>query len=153
VLALMTRIARKLDELGWTMRSGGAPGADTAFENGSTRKEIYLPWRGFNGRTECVRSSATFEAYKIAARHHPTFNHGLQSARDLLARNTHEVLGADCNAPSSFALTWTKEGSIGPATGLSGGTNQTIRVAYAYNVQVFNLKREDHRAEWEKFVG
>jgi hypothetical protein len=37
------------------LRSGGAPGADQAFGLGATRghgeKEIYLPWRGFEGHT------------------------------------------------------------------------------------------------------
>lgn len=35
------------------LRSGGAPGADTAFEYGAKfaggQREIYLPWSGFNG--------------------------------------------------------------------------------------------------------
>ena len=40
-----------LAELGFTLRSGAAPGADAAFEEGCDRvdgkKEIYLPWKGF----------------------------------------------------------------------------------------------------------
>lgn len=42
---IMTNYARKLDKLGFILRSGGAMGADTAFEKGSTNKEIYLPWK------------------------------------------------------------------------------------------------------------
>lgn len=42
ILDLMTAIARKLEALGYTLRSGGATGADTAFEEGVERlKEIY----------------------------------------------------------------------------------------------------------------
>jgi len=46
----MRRCATRLELLGYTLRSGGANGADTAFEEGCCRKELYLPWPGFNGR-------------------------------------------------------------------------------------------------------
>lgn len=51
ILALMTDVAKILGQHGWTLRSGGARGADTAFEDGAKgfKREIYLPWRGFNG--------------------------------------------------------------------------------------------------------
>jgi predicted Rossmann fold nucleotide-binding protein DprA/Smf involved in DNA uptake len=52
ILHLMTRIAMRMAELGWVLRSGGAKGADYAFEKGAgDKKEIYLPWRGFGGAT------------------------------------------------------------------------------------------------------
>jgi len=43
----MTKIAQRMSEKGFVLRSGGAKGADEAFENGAGEKEIYLPWRGF----------------------------------------------------------------------------------------------------------
>src|SRR4051794_35199053 len=43
VLALMTRIAQALDAEGYILRSGEAAGADTAFAQGATRREIFLP--------------------------------------------------------------------------------------------------------------
>jgi hypothetical protein len=49
VLAIMTDIAKFLSETGYTLRSGGAPGADFCFElgvSGRAKKEIYLPWKG-----------------------------------------------------------------------------------------------------------
>jgi hypothetical protein len=36
-------LGQVLQNLGWTLRSGGADGADSAFEKYVTRKEIYLP--------------------------------------------------------------------------------------------------------------
>lgn len=50
VLDDMTAIAAKLEERGFTLRSGFAGGADTAFELGTTRddlREIFAPWKGF----------------------------------------------------------------------------------------------------------
>lgn len=49
VKGLMAEVARRLDRIGYTLRSGAAEGADMAFESGATRKEIYLPWAHFNG--------------------------------------------------------------------------------------------------------
>jgi hypothetical protein len=51
VLKQMESISSRMRELGYTLRSGGARGADTAFEsNSGSQKEIYLPYRGFANR-------------------------------------------------------------------------------------------------------
>jgi hypothetical protein len=46
-------ISTSLCRQGYILRSGSAPGADSAFERGCDslkgRKEIWLPWRGFEG--------------------------------------------------------------------------------------------------------
>ena len=48
VLQAMRKVAHRLAEMGYTLLSGGAAGADSAFEEGCFgRKEIYLPWTGF----------------------------------------------------------------------------------------------------------
>ena len=48
VLEQMTQLAQELGKLGWTLRSGGADGADRAFQDGAEavggRREILLPW-------------------------------------------------------------------------------------------------------------
>ena len=42
-------VSKKLNNLGFTLRSGGASGSDYAFEKfAGKNKEIYLPWKGFN---------------------------------------------------------------------------------------------------------
>jgi len=54
ICALMTQIARALEERGFRLRSGGAGGADLAFEHGTSKpdqREIYIPWKGFNDST------------------------------------------------------------------------------------------------------
>ena len=53
IFDLMGEIGRNLAIDGYVLRSGGASGADTAFEQGCDlhegMKEIYLPWKGFSG--------------------------------------------------------------------------------------------------------
>jgi predicted Rossmann fold nucleotide-binding protein DprA/Smf involved in DNA uptake len=47
----MTAIAKRLASLGYTCNSGGADGADSAFERGAViNRQIFLPWDGFNKR-------------------------------------------------------------------------------------------------------
>lgn len=133
VLMYMTRLAKRLAELGFVLRSGGAGGADTAFEAGAGEaKEIFLPWKGFNGNKSRLYSQSD-EAYAMAARFHPNWNACTRGARAMHARNCHQVLGADLDDPVQFVLCWTPNG-----TG-SGGTGQAIRIARHYEIPVFDL--------------
>ena len=76
ILEAMTRIAAELERRDWILRSGGADGADLAFESGvqdAAHKEVYLPWKSFNGRQDwdgCIWNY-TEEHERIAAEHHP----------------------------------------------------------------------------------
>lgn len=146
VLALMESLGLRLARDGWTLRSGGAPGADSAFERGAMRgmdqellepwPEIYLPWPNFNGRPDGPdRVVAQQEAFEIASRHHPAWFRLSRGAKMLHARNVHQVLGPNVAepTPSKFVLCWTKGGKGG------GGTGQAIRVAGVYGVPVYDL--------------
>lgn len=59
VLDLMRRCATRLEVLGYTLRSGGANGADTAFEEGCCRKELYLPGLASTDGNRSFRPFAT----------------------------------------------------------------------------------------------
>ena len=114
--------------------AGGSPGADTAFEagcgEGGGRKEIFLPWRGFNGNKSplCAPSD---EAETIAALWHPSWSRCLRPARKLHARNVEQVFGIGLNAPVSFVLFWAEEGN-----GVVAGGTRTNVVAAEARVEV-----------------
>jgi len=38
IIALMKRVSSKLSKSGWVLRSGGAVGADSAFESGANKR-------------------------------------------------------------------------------------------------------------------
>jgi hypothetical protein len=159
ILALMHRIAAALARRGWALRSGAAPGADSAFERGALaaggRVGLYLPWRGFEGRTEhVVLHEATARAYELAPRFHPGWSSMKRSSQAMHARNMHQVLGSSCANPASFVVCWTKDGDVtAEECGTKrGGTLSAIRCASAHGVAVYNLQREDHRAIWEEFA-
>ncbi|MGC9217560.1 DUF4326 domain-containing protein, partial [Acidithiobacillus sp.] len=112
VLQMMRKAARRLSELGYTLLSGGAAGADSAFEEGCRGgKEIYLPWPGFRhlrGR-HCVTLPSS-EARRVAEVIHPAWKRLDDSAQALMARNSHQVLGADLRSPVDFVVCWTPDG-------------------------------------------
>lgn len=159
-LRLARRVAARLAELGWGLRTGGAPGMDRAFEEGARkaggRVEVFLPWPGYEGYREDDPAVAlvrpTAEAYRVAAEHHPAWEKLGRGVRALMARNSHQVLGPDLGDPVAFLVCWTPDGAeekTGPET---GGTGQAIRLAVAKGIPVFNLAREGALERLGEFV-
>ena len=134
IIDLMTAIAKKLEGNGFTLRSGGALGADQAFESGTTQAAIYKA------------EHATPAAMKIAAQFHPVWHKCSEYARKLHGRNTFQVLGGKLNNPSTFLMCWTQDGCVTHATRTikTGGTGTALSIADYYNVPIFNLGRPAH---------
>lgn len=145
ILEIMTKTAEVLATRGFTLRSGGAGGADTAFEAGAGEHEIYLPWPKFQGSSSQLIVQPG-KAFNIASEFHPTWDRCSQGARKLHARNVHQVLGMDFNHPSKFVLCWTPDGCTGMATRTrkTGGTGMAISIAEHYGIPVFNLMLSEH---------
>jgi hypothetical protein len=162
----MEEIAARLAVLGWKLRSGAAIGADMAFERGARsvggRIEIYLPWSSFMQRERTalgwhggvVLAEPTTKAREIGARHHPWWPKLPRSHRALVARNSHQILGADCSTPAAFALLWSPGGEVcaSDTIGRRGGTLQAVRVAGFANCPLYNLRRAEHRLLWEAWL-
>jgi hypothetical protein len=125
-------IAKVLDEAGYILRSGGADGADTFFEEAARNKVIYLPWPNFNGR-ESKFYELTDDAFELAKKHHPAYGRLSYGATKLMARNGYQVLGHTLTEPVDFVICWTKNGKM------TGGTAQAMRIATDLNIPVFNL--------------
>lgn len=148
-ILLIRRISLCLAARHWTLRSGGADGADVAFAKGIVNKEVYLPWKGFNGVHGPRLYEPSSTAMRLAADYHPKWNILHAAVRKLHARNVHQILGADCMSPCAMVICWTPDGSTGITTARTGGTGQALRIAYAHGVPIFNLQRPGHRAAWE----
>jgi len=148
-LAFMTQIAKYFAERGYTLRSGGANGADLAFEEGCDlsqgKKEIYLPWKGFNKNTSNLYDlSNKDEASLIAEKYHPQWDFLSNPNKNIHIRNTYQVLGLDLNTPSKFLICYTD------STG--GGTMQSIRIARAYDIPIFNLRLDKDAIDIDPYI-
>lgn len=142
VLDLMRRLGEALGRQGWLLRSGAAPGADSAFESGADlaggQKEIYLPWSGFQNRrlgggVQVLQQDILPAAEAIASEAHPRWPYLKRAVRALHSRNACQVLGPRLDAPVRFIVCWTKGGSG------AGGTGQALRIAHKFGIPVFDL--------------
>lgn len=147
VLLAMTGIATFAEQKGLTLRSGGAEGADTAFEYGvfdHNNKEIYLSKYQYRGHVSKLYSPHD-EDFLIASRYHPKWKSLVKSYKLLHARNVQIILGPyPDRIHSKFVVCWTHDGAFNHATRTkeSGGTGMGISVASAYDIPVFNLYYE-----------
>lgn len=131
----MFTAAQTLEKLGFTLRSGGAPGADTAFEMGvkdPDMKEIYLPWPGFNDNQSTLNEVYN-DAMRFTAPYHPNWYGLTKPVQKLMARNAYQVMGYSLKEPALFVLCWTHQGKG------EGGTGQAIRIARAHDIPVFDM--------------
>jgi hypothetical protein len=126
------------------LRSGGADGADLAFEIAydqlGGKKEIYIPSKCFNKSTS-ILYPPTSAAVDLAAQYHPAWKILPQYTQALMARNGHQVLGHNLDDPVLMVVCWTPDGveSGSKTTRFTSGTGQAIRIASDYNIPVFHL--------------
>lgn len=155
VRAYMRWLAVELAKDGMILRSGGADGADAAFEEGCDeaggQKEIYVPWKGFNGReVKGLKNSVwlpSLLARDEAMKFHPAWHRLSDGSKKLHARNTHQVLGQYLDKYSRFVLCWTPNGKGG------GGTGQAIRIAKYYAIPVFDFGNIATRRTFDEWYG
>lgn len=151
VLTKMRQLATALEKVGYVLRSGGAKGADSAFEAGvvnQSNKSIFLPYKGFNGNRSPYYGEPSETALEWASKAHPYFTKMKEGfARSAHARNVNQVLGHDCKTPCHFVLCWTPDGAEFEgechSTDVTGGTRTAIVIASMNNIPVFNLARPD----------
>jgi len=128
VLDVMTAIARKLKGLEWTLRSGGAGGADQAFEAGF----------GSRGPKEIFYADdATVQCIQLASKYHPAWDKCSNYAKKLHGRNMMILLGRMLDTPVKFVVCYTEGAQI------KGGTGQALRYAKENGIPITNLGDPD----------
>lgn len=143
ILSIMTRLATKLEQDNYILRSGGASGADSAFQAGvknPTNMEIYLPSSSFNGLSAGSPGIINYQSLHHAVTaeitvntYHPAPDRLSSFARHLMARNAMQVMGYDMNTPAKMIVAYTTDGAI------TGGTGQALRMAQEMGIPIRNL--------------
>ena len=126
---LMTKIATKLEHREYILRSGGAEGADTAFEQGiqnPSNKEIFQ-----------VFDYVPKLAFDIAKRIHPAWDKMGAYGKSAHARNICQIMGIKVDTPVEFVICWT------PGAKKVGGTRTAILFAEEKGIPVYNLANTD----------
>lgn len=147
ILQRMVKLGSWFSELDWVLRSGGADGADRAFERGvrvGKQCDIYIPWKGFAKHSDnpiIASNIDTWEQAKmIAADIHPAWDKCSDGAKALHARNMYQVLGHDLNTPSKFVVFYAKETK---SDYVSGGTRTAVELARQYGIPCVNMWCDD----------
>lgn len=119
----------------WRVRSGGAEGADYAFERGAMDfTDVFLPWGNFNkhlprlGLPIVVDPSDALDA--LVTTYHPASRNLSHGGWSLMRRNGPQVLGLDLKTPSDAVVCWRQR---------RGGTDQALRIAQGHGIPVFNM--------------
>lgn len=148
VMLRLEQLSTLLTINGGVLRSGGADGADDAFETGwnnawfntdpynrtNMKCEIFLPWKGFNGHSSPLYTSDPHpKALEIASQIHPKWSALALPVKKLHARNIHQVLGENLDQPSDIVVCWTPEGET------KGGTRTAIVCAEQNGIPVVNV--------------
>jgi hypothetical protein len=157
VLEVMSRFAALVGSHGYILRSGGADGADSAFEDGAKKvggkMEVFLPWPKFNDRPSNGegewhgtnpnryyvignKDGDDGWAYGTASLEGATspfhWNNCKQGMKKLCARNMMQILGQNGETPVKGVVCW-----FNPEK--PGGTGWAIRLAQSRGIKIQNL--------------
>lgn len=149
-------IAKRLAALGLSLRSGGAQGADSAFERGCDsipgEKEIFLPWKGFNGSksTLVLEDTIPKPVTNILMELYPHWEVATNAVRRLHARNVYQILGHDLTNHSAFVVCWTDRNYNDPSA--IGGTLFGIKLAERNEIPVYNFYVRGDRERFYKML-
>jgi hypothetical protein len=138
-LDFMTKIGRVCTKKDLILRSGGAVGADQAFERGCDleggQKEIWTPKSQY-----IVEHEWAIEKAKAVCWEYPL--HKMKPyTRSLIIRNMYQIFGDDPEhiKPVKFVVFYC-EGDPLMQGKLSGGTRYAVRAAHNYNIPHYNLR-------------
>lgn len=146
-------LAKKLEEMGYTLRSDGGQGGSEAFTKAVTNKEIIIPWKKFNGQEEGFFKTLP-EANEIIRKFAPAFDTMKEAVQKILASKAHLVLGPDLTQPALFLVCWSSDGLEDgkKRTAKSGYIGTPVALASSNSIPVFNLKNPDALDRLKQFL-
>lgn len=152
VLQQMKEVASELEQAGYVLRSGAAPGADRAFasgvQNSKNLKEYFV--EEFKNNTYGNQK----QTLDLAKEVHPAFDALSSDGVPYIARDAYQVFGGHLDSPSAFILCWTKDAvtSYEQTTADTGGTGQAIRLASRKGIPVINMANPEWRTQLDEVL-
>lgn len=168
-LRLIKKIGYYLAGKGYLLRSGGAAGADEAFELGVVEwldsntadkpvREIWIPWKGFRVREHpSIGDCKMMTVSQVETATNILVDTGVYSrlrsrkaaVRLLFTRNVFQIRG-DGNTLSELVIYYSKLDRYGA---VCGGTRIAVNLAKTYNIDTYNLFLDDDRDLLSKRIG
>jgi hypothetical protein len=147
ILETIEKIAEFFAKKGWILRSGGAEGVDffaeKGFDKAGGKKEIYLPWKGFNDNKSQLQWSQ--QNWNEASKHHDNWVNLKMAVKQLHSRNMAIILGLDNKTPSDLIVAYTVDGEE------VGGTSTGLKCGRAHDIDIFNLGSKTGLTKLRKF--
>ena len=144
----LRNMAKHYHDLGYTLRSGGADGADSVV-NEFKNKEVYLPWNFFNNLEhdgvnfiELSRIPNSLEAIRAAKRIHPAPHKLTMASEKLHGRNYFQVFGQ--NGIASELVLFVADEVDGE---VCGGTRTAVMLAREAGIKTINLRYKNKKEE------
>ena len=145
ILELCFNVGLILAKYGYILRSGHADGCDIAFEDGcdavNGEKQIFLPWKNFNGSSSYFyfKNSLIPEKIKqITMENYLKWYNVTTPVKLLHARNTQQILGVDLNEPVDFVVGYTNRPPF-----VIGGTRYGMYLAEKNHIPIYNFFDEN----------
>lgn len=145
ILAQMTEVAKELEAKGYTLNTGVTfngkeEGADKAFSDGATKKNLFSPEKQGSRNREQT----------IAKEIHPNPQALGDGGLKLMARNTNQVFGDNLDTPVDFVLFYAEETSnpLRP----KGGTGQAVEMARRKDIPTINMANPNWKEQLNKIL-
>lgn len=140
VLEKFARIAKMLEDRGYTLRVGGLKGAEIFVEDKVRRLELLLPWKGFDNRQSPL-SWTPENAKAIAEKFEPGWSQLKPVIQTFYAKNVQKVFGHKLESPALFVLMWSEDGveHYRDRQQRSGSAGHIASLASNARIHVFNF--------------
>ncbi len=146
-------VAALLQEHEFTLRTDTTSALSPIFEEAISRKEIYLPWKGFKELDSKFYFSSEVSK-EVAGKFHSNFETIKDTAKAFLSRNVRIVLGNNMKSNVSILVIWSADGAENKAskTPKTGYLLHPINIASKINIPIFNLQNENSLDRIKSFL-
>ena len=135
----MINIGRICGKRGLVLRSGGARGADQAFEKGCDMEKGHkMIWRATWG--ELIKEEEWAKELASTVCWEYPLKDMRSRTRNLIIRNMYQIFGERNTTPVDFCIYYNLDDPM--IKGSKGGTRYAVRVAKQSNIPCFNLRTE-----------
>jgi len=154
VIQDIVEVAKLLETKGFTVRVGGDnDGLDQAVENAVSRKELILPWKGFNEK-ESPFTWSIEASHHIAKKFSPIYDTIPDGVKKFLHQNARLVMGDKMRSPIAFLICWSEDGceTLREKTMRTGFVAHQIGITIGACRQVFNFGKPDAKKRLIEYI-